>query len=205
MTKYKWPIIIGVVSIVLLGYVLWNPPSTKDKLNFWRGQYDELKRITTADEQIKLATIAELESKNSLLQSSIDSANTVIANLEGKQADKDTALLKLEQTLTQAKTDAERVPILTQMVEEWRGKFNLAQAQIAEKDKIIFSLTTQYQTALSIGAEYKGLWQSEKTLRLKAETGLNLADKRIASLNRQVKTWRVVAVVGVIATAVLKK
>ncbi len=205
LKKYKWPIIAVVVLIVGAVYVLWNPPSTKDALNYWRGEYNELRKITTADEQIKLATIAELEGKNSLLQGSIDSANTIIANLEGQQSDSDRDILNLEQSLAQAKTDAERVPILTALVDEWKGKFTLAQAQIAEKDKVIFSLTEQYHNEISVSANYKSLWEREHTLRLKCEEGIGLSDKRIATLNRTVKTTRLVAVAVVLAVVLLKK
>lgn len=205
MSKYKWPIIAIVVLIIGAVYVLWNPPSTKDALNFWRGEYNELRNISTASEQIHLATIAELEQGNAMLQGSIDSANTIIANLEGKQGEANATIGQLNTALGQAKTDAERVPILTALVEEWKGKFTLAQAQIAEKDKVIFSLTDQYRSALQIGEEYRNLWTTEKTLRLKCEDGLSLSDKRIATLGRTVKTTRLFACAVVLAVVLLKR
>jgi hypothetical protein len=205
LKKYKWPIIAVGVFIIGAIYVLWNPPSTKDKLEYWKGEYAESKRIYEADAQIKLATIAELQGQNALLQGSIDSANTIIANLEGKQGEATNAIGHLTTALGQAKTDAERVPILTSLVDEWKGKFTLAQAQIAEKDKVIFSLTTQYHNEISVSANYKSLYESEHTLRLKCEEGIGLSDKRIASLTKQVKLWKGIGVIAVIATALLKK
>ena len=205
LKKYKWPIIAVGVLIIGATYVLWNPPSTKDRLEYWKGEYAESKRIYEADAQIKLATIAELQGQNALLQGSIDSANTIIANLEGKQGEATNAIGHLTTALGQAKTDAERVPILAALVDEWKGKFTLAQAQIAEKDKIIFSLTNKYNNQLRISEEYSGLWGKEKTLRLKAEIGLNLQDKRIRILEKKSKLIQYGAVVAIVATVFLVK
>ena len=203
--KYKWFAIGGLLVALAVGYVVCDKPRLTDRINYWRGQYEEQKKVAMADAQIKLATIAELEGRNALLQSSIDSANTIIVGLEEAQGDKDTTIGHLTTALGQAKTDAERVPILTAMVEEWKGKFTLAQSEIGELKKINFDLKTQYLNEIKVSEEYRNLWQSEKGLRLKAEGGLNLSDKRISSLQKQVKLTRVVSLVAVVATLFLKK
>jgi hypothetical protein len=203
--KYKWFAIGGLLVALAVDYVVCDRPSLTDKINYWRGQYEEQKKVAMADAQIKLATIAELEGQNELLQSSIDSANTVIVGLEEAQGDRDTAIGHLTTALGQAKTDAERVPILTAMVEEWKGKFTLAQSEIGELKGQVFNLKTQYQNQIRISENYSGLWTQEKTLRMKAETGLNLQDKRISSLQKQAKLTRIVALVAIVATYILKK
>lgn len=206
IAKYKYYLIGGVLLFsIALGYVVCDRASVEDKLNYWKGQYQELKNITEADEKIKLAAIADLEEKNSLLQGAIDSANTIIVNLEESQANADISISDLNTALVKAKTDAERVPILTALVDEWKDKFSLAQKEIAEKDRVIFSLTEQYQAEMQISANYKVLWEKEHTLRLKCEKGIGLFDKRIATLQRQVKLTRVVALGAVALTLFLKK
>jgi hypothetical protein len=203
--KYGVYAIGGLLVVLCVGYVVCDRPSLMDKINYWRGQYDEQKKVAMADAQIKLATIAELEGQNALLQSSIDSANTIIVGLEEAQGDRDTAIGHLTTALGQAKTDAERVPILTAMVDEWKGKFTLAQAETGELKRVNFDLKTQYQNEIKVSAEYRNLWQSEKGLRLKAEDGLGLFDKKVASLQRKVKTTQLVAVAVVLAVVLLKK
>lgn len=203
--KYKWFAIGAVLLAIAVGYVVCDRPRLMDKISYWRGQYEEQKKVAMADAQIKLATIAELEGQNALLQGGIDSANTIIVGLEEAQADHNTAIGHLTTALGQAKTDAERVPILTAMVEEWKGKFTLAQSEIGELKKVNFSLTTQYQNEIKISGNYKSLWESEKNLRLKCELEIGLQDKRISSLQRQVKLTRVAVLVAVVATLFLKK
>ena len=203
--KYKWVALGGLLVVLAVGYVVCDRPSLTDKINYWRGQYEEQKKVALADAQIKLATIAELEGQNALLQGGIDSANTIIVGLEEAIGHKDIHLSELDEALVQAKTDAERVPILMAMVEEWKGKFTLAQSEIGELKGQVFSLTTQYQNEIKVSAEYRNLWQSEKGLRLKAEDGLGLFGKKVASLNRKVKMTRLVAVAVVLAVVLLKK
>ena len=195
---------VGALLVALaVGYVVCDKPRLTDRINYWRGQYEEQKKVAMADAQIKLATIAELEGRNALLQGSIDSANTIIAQKEQENAQANVALANAHKGW--AAFSAEAQAKLKELDDAWAAKFDVLLKQDKEKDKIIFSLTKQYQSALSIGEEYKGLWGQEKTLRLQGETGLNLQDKRIASLQKQVKLTRVVAVLAVVATLFLKK
>jgi hypothetical protein len=201
--KYKWPIIAVGVFIIGAIYVLWNPPSTKVKYEYWKGSYAELKRITATDEFVKLKIITDLREQNALLQSSIDSANTIIAHLEEGKADAEAALTKAREGWDALSAEAQSK--LHELDEAWAKKFDILQGQYDEQAKIVFNLTKQYQAALSIGANYRSLWTSEKALRLKCEDGISLSDKRIASLQRQVKLWKGIGVIAVIATAILKK
>jgi len=195
---------VGALLVALaVGYVVCDKPRLTDRINYWRGQYEEQKKVAMADAQIKLATIAELEGQNALLQGSIDSANTIIAQKEQENAQANVALANAHKGW--AAFSAEAQAKLKELDDAWAAKFDILLKQDQEKDKINFSLTKQYQSALSIGEEYKGLWGQEKTLRLQAETGLNLQDKRIASLQKQVKLTRVVSLVAVVATLFLKK
>ena len=203
LKKYKWPIIAVGVFIIGAIYVLWNPPSTKVKYEYWKGSYAELKRITATDEFVKLKIITDLREQNALLQSSIDSANTIIAHLEEGKADAEAALTKAREGWDALSAEAQSK--LHELDEAWAKKFDILQGQYDEQAKIVFNLTKQYQAALSIGANYRSLWTSEKALRLKCEDGISLSDKRIASLQRQVKLWKGIGVIAVIATAILKK
>ena len=203
LKKYKWPIIAVGVFIIGAIYVLWNPPSTKDALEYWRGSYNELKRITATDEFIKLKVITDLREQNALLQGSIDSANTIIAHLEEGKADAEAALKKARQGWDTLSAEAQAK--LHELDAAWAAKFDILQGQYDEQAKVVFSLTKQYQAALSIGANYRSLWENEKSLRLKCEVGIGLSDKRIASLSRTVRLTRYVSLAAIVATAFLVK
>ncbi len=203
LKKYKWPIIAVGVFIVGAVYVLWNPPSTKDRLEYWRGSYNELKRITATDEFIKLKVITDLREQNSLLQSSIDSANTIIANLEQDVVVAEVAVAEARKGWAAFSTECQAK--LKELDLSWSAVHKIDREEIEQYKTSNFDLQTQYQTELKISANYRSLWENEKSLRLKCEVGIGLSDKRIASLNRQVKLWKGIGVIAVIATAILKK
>ena len=203
LKKYKWPIIAGVVIIVGAIYVLWNPPSTKVKYEYWKGSYAELKRITATDEFVKLKVITDLREQNALLQSSIDSANTIIAHLEEGKADAEAALKKARQGWDTLSAEAQAK--LHELDTAWSKKFDILQGQYDALKTANFDLQTQYKNALSIGDNYKSLWGSEKNLRQKCELGIQIADKRIASLQRTVRLTRYVSIAVIVATVFLVK
>ncbi len=203
LKKYKWPIIVGVVIIVGAIYVLWNPPSTKVKYEYWKGSYAELKRITATDEFVKLKIITDLREQNALLQSSIDSANTIIAHLEEGKADAEAALTKAREGWDALSAEAQSK--LHELDEAWAKKFDILQGQYDALKTANFDLQTQYRTELKISGEYRSLWENEKSLRLKCEAGIGLSDKRIASLNRTIRLTRYAALAVIVATVFLVK
>jgi hypothetical protein len=203
LKKYKWPIIAGVAIVIGAIYIFWNPPSTKDAYEYWKGSYAELKRVTATDEFIKLKVITDLREQNALLQLSIDSANTVIAHLEEGKADAEAALNKAREGWDALSAEAQAK--LHELDAAWAKKFDILQGQYDEQERVNFDLKTQCQNEIKVSDKYKSLWEGEKNLRLKCEQGTHLADKRIGSLSRQVKLWKGIGVAAVILTALLKK
>jgi len=203
MTKYKWPIIAGIAIVVGAVYVLWNPPSTKDKYIYWRGEYNALKSIAEANEQIKLATIAELEGKNSLLQGSIDSANTIIAQLEQDVVEAEVEVAEARKGWDKFSVECQAK--LKTLDLSWSAVHEIDRKEIAALKTANFDLLGQYNNQIRISQEHSGLWVQEKTLRMKAETGLNLADKRIRSLQRKAKLTLPAMAAVVVAVLLLRK
>lgn len=201
--KHKFYIIGAVLLTIAVSYMVCDRASLTDKINYWRGQYGEQKKVAAATEVIQLAAIAELNEGTALLQSSIDSANATIAKKEAEKEAAETELKKARQGWGALSIEAQAK--LHELDAAWSAKFDILQGQYDERGKVVFSLTKQYQDEISVSAKYCNLWQSEKGLRLKAEVGLNLFDKKVANLQRQVKAWRVIAVIGVAATFLLKK
>jgi hypothetical protein len=201
--KYKWFAIGGLLVVLCVGYVVCDRPSLMDKINYWRGQYDEQKKVAMADAQIKLATIAELEGQNALLQSSIDSANTIIVGLEEDVADAEAEVADARKGWDKFSVECQAK--LKELDLSWSSVHEIDRKEMGELKGQVFSLTKQYQNEIKVSAEYRNLWQSEKGLRLKAEDGLGLFDKKVASLQRKVKTTQLVAVAVVLAVVLLKK
>lgn len=204
LNKYKYVGIgVGVLFIFSLFYVVCDRTKLEHKISYLAGQIAEQKKITLAGETVSAKVIKEQLAKIDELNGAIDSANTVIVDLEKGQTKAGNTIVKLNDTLAQAKTDAEKVPILESLVKEWSNKFSLAQNQLAEKDKIIFSLTEKYESQVRISLQYTVDWKNEKALRELGEKRSSLQDKRIRSLERRLKLRNVVDVLIVVGAGYL--
>lgn len=194
----KWTLFAIAALLVALStfYVVCDRPTLNHKISYWQGQYEAERKLAIAGEEIAMKKIGELEGEIALKNGAIDSANTVIATLQEAQDTANDQISALNVSLSEATTDAERVPILINLVDEWKGKFTLAQSTIAEKDKIIEAATVKYNLQVQISDEYKAGWEREKALRLNCEAGLGLKDKRINQLERQNRAKNILGVAG---------
>jgi hypothetical protein len=188
--------IAGLLFALSTFYVVCDRPTLNHKIDYWQGQYETERKLAVAGEEIALRKIGELQAEISMKDGAIDSANTVIATLQEAQDTANDQISELNVSLSEATTDAERVPILVSLVSEWQGKFTLAQSTIAEKDLIIEATTVKYNLQVQISDEYKAGWEREKALRLNCEVGLGLKDKRINQLERQNKFKNILGVAG---------
>lgn len=205
--KYKWYILGGILGCITLSYIVCDRTSLWGKYQYWMGEYNQAKRIMIENDKQSMGRIAKLIKENRDLMDKNEKLDMNIIKLEDAQDDKDRVIGNLNAALKKAPTDADKLTILTSMVDQWSARFDLCRKQVDELDALAFNLTTSYENQIRISGEYKSLWEQESTLRRLAETGLNLADKRIRSLNRQLKLNRVleVALVGLSAYLVLKK
>jgi len=128
--------------------------------------------VEARDEQIEMKEqgLQELREKNEALQAekdgAIDSANTVIANLEEKESGLKNKIGALEKDYTLLQTEAEQIDNLKEQVISWKGLYKAALDRIDEKNTIIFSLKEKYN--------------KEHSLRLATEVVLDDAKKSIA-------------------------
>jgi chromosome segregation ATPase len=186
--KYRAIILgVGLFLVIAFFYAVCDRAKLVDEISQAKGKYEVYRQIAITNEAISAKVIKEQLDKIDGLNGAIDSANTVIATLQTHQEEANETIGNLNNKLALAKTDAEKVPILTALVEEWSVKFYLAQDQLKEKDKVIFSLTEKYNAQLQISETYKADWTAESSLRTLAETRLNLMDKRISSLQTKAK------------------
>ena len=206
LSKVPKGVLLGIAGLLLVlstFYVMCDRPTLNHKIDYWQGQYDAERKLAIAGEEIALKKIGELQSEIAMKDGAIDSANTVIATLQEAQDTANDQISSLNVSLSEATTDAERVPILVSLVDEWKGKFTLAQSTIAEKDRIIEATTVKYNLQVQISDGYKAGWGREKALRLNCEVGLGLKDKRINQLERQNKLKTILGVAGWATAAIV--
>jgi len=112
--------------------------------------------IEARDEQIKMKEqgLAEIKADRDRIEAemngAIDSANSVIANLEAKDEEQKNKIDGLKEEYMLLQEQAQRLDNLKEQVSAWKQRFDLAQKKLTEKDEIIFSLTQKYNKELEL-------------------------------------------------------
>ena len=119
---------------------------------------------------------------------------------------KNTTLVKLRVALAEAKTDAERVAILTAEVKVWSEKFSLAQSVIVEKDAIIAAWAAKYGAAVTISESWKQKYEGELHLRTLAEKGWKASERRLrwTRVMSNIKSGLIVGALGYLGYSAIK-
>ena len=145
------------------------------KYNNLRTEYNTLERMFKASAEISKEIIAEKEKEIAVadkkikeLESKIVAQNEAIAHLDNTIAD-------VESAYDEEASPAMQIANLKQQVQLWKNKFQLAESIIADKDKIIFSLTQKYEAQLSITHE----WELKYDGAIKLNDNLNLQVKAL--------------------------
>ena len=150
MSNLKWMVAFGVVLIVAvviglcLHYSNGELKAENERLAaIERKLQDELiiKDKEAAD------AIAQYEEKIALLNGEIDSANTVIANLEAQDEARRHRIDTLEAEYASLQECEPRLVNMTSQRDEWRSRFSLCDETVAQKDHVIFSLAAKYDLA----------------------------------------------------------
>ena len=175
-------VLISIIIILFVSFV-----ASLKKSNDLNSKNQELK-IKEADLEIQLRetdakvneAIDQYEQRIAELQGNIDSSNTVISNLEQESSGLEAKIKSLERAQINTKDKDELIQNLQSQVHLWTERFSLAQAEIAEKDKIIFSIKEQYESARGI------IIEKDKQILSRDEL-LTIKDLRIAGLEKQIK------------------
>ena len=187
-------VLISIIIILFVSFV-----ASLKKSNDLNSENQELK-IKEADLEIRLKEtdakaneiIDQYEKRIAELQGNIDSSNTVISNLGGESSVLEAKIKSLERVQETITDKDELIQNLQSQVNLWKERFSLAQAEIEEKDKIIFSLTEQYESA-------KGIIIKKDKQILSRDELLTIKDLRIAGLEKQIehdKLWNTIKTYG---------
>jgi hypothetical protein len=204
--KYlPYAILIG--ALILVYSVVVRSCSLTDSYSVSVGEYKSkaaAAKILTAklkrDNASHLADIvkkdAEIAKRDEAI--AIKNQNIIIIDNKLKQKEKD---------LAGAKTDAEKVPILTDLVAGWTAKYVEAQGIIADKDKQISTWASKYNDLEKISQNYLTGWNDAegRVIALEKLKGKLETDLRVARIGSKVKSVVVLAAGGVIIASLLKK
>ncbi len=170
----------ALAVILAVGFGL----KTIDRFSKLEGQYQEVLRIANAHAEILNQTIADKDKVIGEQDKRLVISSRVISKLTGSIGQKNADLLNLEKSLNQATTDAERVPILTSMVETWRAKYAQLEKVVTEKDTIVSAWVTKFNAQVAISESWKSRYEDEARLHA-------ISRSQISALNTRLKTARI--------------
>lgn len=205
--NFKWLVILTVFLLSFLQIRSCRDNPLYDEISVLKGKLVEREAALLDKDKVIEGMTKAHDEKIAELMGHLDSSSTVIANLEGKEkelTEKTKDLELAEATITDRE---ELIGNLRGQIETWRSRFTLAEQTIAEKDKVIFSLTEMYESENKLRLEiatdrhyWKTQYFDQKELTLKLETKIGNQDK--------LSTFQKVGIVvlsGVVAYAILRK
>ncbi len=208
-SKYKKYIVLIIGAVVLFVGVSWlfRACDLKDGYSVLAGEYKAMLAKGKADAKV-------LAAENLKLAKDIVARDEVIAkkdkDIAAKQNNINNLSIRIDglgDALDAAKTDAERVPILTAMVDTWTEKYNVLSGVVADKDKIIAEWEGKFLDQQKIATNYR----IQLDAALDREDVLNhmntkLSNQlRIARFGGKLKTGIVLTALAVVAYGEIKK
>jgi rubrerythrin len=206
LKKYRVPIVITIV-LTLVYFVGVRACDIVDGYSVAIGNYKALAAHAKTETAAKLRENAALLSANAEKDKVIEKKDAEIAGKNESIYRLSEKQVGLEGKLANAKTDAERVPILTGLVETWRDKYAEQADIVKAKDIQIEAWASKYLALEKVSKNYEGLWQDAegRVVALeKARKALAL-ELKITKLGSKAKTVLVAAAAGYVAYSLIKK
>ena len=205
MKKYL-PALVGIVALLLSAVFVVRSCKIDDKYSVLKGENNILKEQVAVVEKAAVAEREAAQKRDAEKDKVIAASKQTEADLRAKIGKKDAALNELDKDLAAAKTDAERVPILTSMVETWAAKYADLEGVVTEKGKQLAAWAGKYASAVTIGESWKAQYEAERRLRLSGETLNKMLEGKFrrAKLTSAVKDVALVALVGATTYQFLK-
>lgn len=207
--KYKKYIvlIIGAVVLIIGASWLFKSCDLKDGYSVLAGEYKAMLAKGKADAKVLAAENLKLAKDIVARDEVISKKDKDIAAKQANIANLSNRIDGLGDDLANAKTDAERVPILTAMVDTWTEKYNVLLGVVADKDKVIDEWAGKFIDQQKITTNYR----IQLDAALDREDVLNSMNKKLSSqlkiarLGGKFKTGLVLTALAVVAYGELKK
>ncbi|MCK9597991.1 MAG: hypothetical protein M0R06_03055 [Sphaerochaeta sp.] len=209
MSKYKKYLVPAIViaGIILVYFVVVRGLDIRDSYSVAVGEYKAKVAYSKALQK-------KLLSENDALHNGIAMQNETITNLKKDAADKQKTIVALSAKqaglnadLASAKTDAERVPILTALVSSWEEKYATLSAVAQNKDEQISAWEKKYLAVEKVADNYKTLWQDAggRVAALEKTNKILKRNLQIARIGGKAQTVAIIAVAGVAAYSIFRK
>jgi hypothetical protein len=185
-------LIATIMAIVLALFIfLQRGCNVYDRYSELKGLYEGGKAEAEKEKQEAQKVIQELKKEIGEKDKLIALAEDNVIELKKRDEYKTQDLEKLESEVVNLKDNGRIIENLIGQVAIWKQRFSLAQNQLAEKDKIIFSLTEKYDAQLKISIQWEGLYNRQFGLNKILEDRVALADKKISRLSFESKIEKV--------------
>lgn len=172
----------------------------RDKASVAAGKYEEALTQERVNGKALTLQIGEMQKVVGQRDKEIAEKNKTIGCLTNAIGHRDADLVTLGGRLAQAKTDTDRVPILTAMVENWRAQYNTATLIITEKDKVISAWAAKFDAQVTISESWKAKYDAECRIRHLAEQGWKASESKLrwTRVMGNIKSGAVIAAAGYI-------
>jgi len=157
LKKYIAPAIIAALAL-FLGLSLISAWNLRDDYSANWATWQAERKANAAELGDRLKEIGQAQARAAELDRLLKLKDADIARKQAEIAAADVRISDLDAALAGAKTDAERVPILTASVQEWKGKFSLAVGIISDQKDKIFSLELKVKSVETVAADYAALY-----------------------------------------------
>ncbi len=206
MKNIKW-YAVGAGLLLCAAFFAVRSCRIDDKYSVLKGENNILKEQVSAVEKVAIEQRAEADKVIAEKDKAIAESDKTIVGLKDSIGAKNAALAALDKNLAAAKTDAERVPILTSMVETWKGKYAALEGVVAEKDTQLAAWAVKYAQQVDISSTYRVQYEAEHRLRLSGETLLGKLETKykVLKFTSSVKSMVVIATAGFIGYTLIKK
>ena len=177
-----------------------------NKASVAAGKYEEAltqERVNGKALTLQIAKANEIVGQQNTIIAERDKAIGHLTNTIGQR---DADLVTLGGRLAQAKTDTDRVPILTAMVENWRAQYNTATLIIAEKDKVISAWAAKFAAQVTVSESWKAKYDAECRLLQLATQGWKASERKLrwTRVMGNVKTGIIIAAAIKIGSDMIK-
>jgi tetraacyldisaccharide-1-P 4'-kinase len=178
----------------------------RDKASVAAGKYEEALTQERVNGKALTLQIGEMQKVVGQRDKEIAEKNKTIGCLTNAIGHRDADLVTLGGRLAQAKTDTDRVPILTAMVENWRAQYNTATLIITEKDKVISAWAAKFDAQVTISESWKAKYDAECRLLQLATQGWKASERKLrwARVMSNVKSGLILATVGYVGYSAIK-
>jgi len=192
-----------LLGIFKVGFWMWD---VSDSASVAKGEYRALSLHAKTQEKLRLKTIADLTKANEKQDIVIKGLNGDIIKAKKERIAIEGKVSDLVGKLAGARTDAERVIILTTEVGHLNDIIGLADKAIASLESEVGVWGIKFNNQVKITNEYIGMWKAEKLRADAAEVWAKELehDLKVSRIGSKIKTGVIVGVTAFVIYSLVK-